>query len=121
MSRGVVTESAARTIASRRTPRIALRGGHGLTVGKTVVKARKQAGMKLELRKARRDQSSGARAACRLLIDTVHPAIANVYAENHRLIALCGRASSTQTATTARRTATVASDAETMCALSRVS
>ena len=92
-----------------------LREGHGLTDGKTVVKARKQAGMKLELRKARRDQSSGARAACKLPIDTVHPAIANVYAENHRLMALCGRASSTQTATTASRTATAASEAETMC------
>jgi hypothetical protein len=78
ISSGVVIDRRARLVASRRTARMVLREGHGLTDGKTVVKARKQAGMKLELRKARRDQSSGARAACKLPIDTVHPAIANV-------------------------------------------
>src|SRR5713226_2826780 len=105
MSKGVVTDRTASAVASRRTPRITLREGQGPTEGKTVVNARKQAGMKLELRKARRDQTSGAKPACKQPIDTAQPAMANVYAANHRLMALCGRASSTHTATTVRRAA----------------
>ena len=111
---GVVTDKLAKAKATARSRCSVRLDGQGLGVGKTVVKARKQAGTKLELRKASRDQSPGARPECRLPIENAHAAIPSVYAANQRLMGLRGWASNTNKARTSRSSATTASEAGTI-------
>ena len=81
--------------------------------------AKKQTGMKLELRKARRDQSSGEVPECRMPMEKLQAAMPSVHAANQRLIGFVGCARKIKNASASSMKVTTISDAGTMASLGR--